>query len=675
MASALSLFRVLATASCLSLVDLPAVAAGAVGDLAESVEAVVAASQQLTVPKVIELLEIYQKLHREDVAKALLEEIRRRDAANPVLALPAMGAEAPAVGTSQKAQEPAAVPADAASPAGAQAVAGNEQDAVVDQAAAALQGEGDPAAALEIAETALRNSPAHEGAICLKYEALAKAGRNPEAIAFLQLQQANFAGKTFPWANDLADALEDSGRGAEAEQLYKQVAGDPNATADARKEASENLVRIEKEHRLKEVDRFVETEQPKLARPLVDGLAIDYPADPDVRLRQARVLLLEGSNAPAVEVLQDLKKLTLKAGTPFPGQIDLAQAYSRMERLSDANLAYHEILTTKGYDPADLAAARAAAQALQPSVAAALEPSVEFLKVQEGTAFRQAVLARTKLGNPWRAWAWSRHDDISLTDRQWLKSDQADRFEGGAALEFRPGNGFAAAAGVGGHEDGIMVLGSVNFQGTLGRAGIDAAFAERASDSLALELLNGRQNRVTLSLQNASGGWVDLMAAFYVRQLEIDGNKLGEGHGLRVEATHPLIKGNDKGSAEWRIGYAGEYHSFKATGGSIGLLEKYASGKLAGTEVNDLADPEVNVHGFVTSLEGHWGEDFDWSLSAGVSYDFEGAGTEISARAGVQWQLTPSLALSGAVSYNSSGRAANTNGDVWLASLSLIYHF
>jgi soluble lytic murein transglycosylase len=138
---------------------------------------------------------------------------------------------------------------------------------------------------------------------------------------------------------DRARLLAAQRRGAEARQLLRAVAGDPAAAAEARLAAARLLGEaagpLSVAEELARADAFEAAKRPGLAaRSIRLAIAAGASDDPELRLRQGRLLFEERDFGPARTVLQDAA-----ARLPDPARAAEAELYAARARLRGGDRA------------------------------------------------------------------------------------------------------------------------------------------------------------------------------------------------------------------------------------------------------------------------------------------------------------------------------------------------
>jgi len=179
----------------------------------------------------------------------------------------------------------------------------------------------------------------------------------PAAAASLltNLKTSKYPGVIFPWQDDLAYALHDAGKAAEAKAAFEEILRLPGYPAPSREEARKALNQLLIESLAKAGDSALKQKESAHALQLAEQLLAISPGDPDAVALKANAYTAAGQPRRAVDYL-----LSLKTGTTgaFPHQLTLASAYQDARMFGDARAAYQAIIS----DPAALPALQAEAR-------------------------------------------------------------------------------------------------------------------------------------------------------------------------------------------------------------------------------------------------------------------------------------------------------------------------
>jgi hypothetical protein len=582
-----------------------------------------------------------------------------------------------------------------------------------------------------------QTAPAPEPAAILKARKLQSEGNAAQAVAEIQaFQAAQPKNAPFAYQMDLASALDDAGRTAEAAEAYRKIANDPQVAAAERADAAKRLAEIKQDGALQEADAALDKGDVATARTL---LRRADPDNPERKLLEGRILLASG-NATAAE--QAFQKLSLDSALPPDVRKDAAAAQkeARVERLlgegenamrHDRTLALSisEELYQLAPQRSDVVAFRAQAllkngksssavnllethgknttdddshalllaEALEKCgslrrAAAAYRTAAEKsgLSPQEAASLLDAADTLAAFGSPrlaadWRfvdaaEGQWSAlhadaqtgilesglrftfegtWDNISLEQSAFSSQARSDLAEGAVSAFFHGSRQLFAKAGVSGHADGVgfsVAAGRLPLAGP----GVQLRYdhAQRATDSLALRALNGRQNKVSASVQ-ADLSAVAIDASLYWREIDIDGHDVGDGWGFELSLSRQLLE-ETASLPGLSLAYLGEFSDFnrrtsRGTLSAIGLADDGDAEAMA-----ELVDHRINRHELQLSVQRHWTQAVRTVVSGAAGREFEDEETVWRAAFLLEMRLSPSSRLLLEAEYDSSGQARNS---------------
>ena len=179
--------------------------------------------------------------------------------------------------------------------------------------------------------------------------------RQPAEAARLltELKQARFQNRMFPWQDDLAYALYDSGQIPLAKAAFQETLTTSGYSDASRNEAQKALRVILIDALSKAGDEALGRKESTQALKLADQLLAATPGDPDAIALKAGAYSAGGRPQKAIDYLLGFKK-TAPAGR-FVHQMALAGAYHDARMFDHARTAYQVILTDPASPPADLA--------------------------------------------------------------------------------------------------------------------------------------------------------------------------------------------------------------------------------------------------------------------------------------------------------------------------------
>ncbi len=476
-----------------------------------------------------------------------------------------------------------------------------------------------------------------------------------------------------------AEALRALGRNAEAEREFAAVAYNTDASLDDRLDARRAYNEGRVDRLLEAGDAALTARNRKEVARIADALVSLDPTSPDVLAFRGQALTLNNRPQDAINLLEKARRQNnAKGQAHFEALPALATAYEAVGRFEDAERAWREASNDRAFDFASIHGAREKADELRRLVRGGSDLQATITDQSEG---RWTTLESTthsplldcggqvsvRLSGDWISLADAavRGGDDFLFDaevayRQWLR------------------NGYAFELGAGATSGGDPL-----FHAEFGRtwpSGISWAarfdFNERATDSLALRSLDGRQHRVSLSASGDITSRLSFDATVYWRQLEIDGERLGSGFGAYGSVNFIAAEETVR-RPEVVVSYVGEYSQVDIDGGGArALTQRFGKdGVTPGDFAGDLVDETFHRHGVQLTLTKHFNDRLTATMSGGVSYDFEQKDTVLRAGAGLSYRVNDRVHLNAGAEYESSGRAGNSDDSVITATAGVTIQF
>jgi hypothetical protein len=214
----------------------------------------------------------------------------------------------------------------------------------------------------------------------------------------------------------------------------------------------------------------------------------------------------------------------------------------------------------------------------------------------------------------------------------------------------------------------------------------------RATDSLALQALDGREDRISASISGPVNDNLILSANAYYSWTTVGGDKLGEAYGFELGADY-ILQMETLARPELAVSYFGEYRKFQhaSTVPSIAQQEvrraelvnrevaartnNLISGDPTKDVLNTLADPETNRHGALFRIGKHFGDSWDTYAQGGVFYAFDDESLEFLGAIGAEYWITPTSMFFTELRYTTTGKGASTGGGVFEANLGAMVSF
>ncbi len=520
---------------------------------------------------------------------------------------------------------------------------------------------------------------------------LSKLGKTDEALALLRKQQqtAKEQGKLFTEADSLADVYASRKEYSNARATLLAIISDSRYDEQAKADARLQLTNIQVSEKLEDGYAALRDSKRTQAKRVLEEVRQFAPNSPDVAVFSAEVDLAYQRPEQALEQLSRYKAKA-PANEPFMGQNSYAGALAQTGQWQSAMDEYQQVLTNPGYSALDRFEATWMSRGLLTYVRPFLQTSTRFVTEEEGSLLSTDWQYMTAWKSDWRFGAFTRADSSSVKGESAFAGLDGDRVEGGAVAQRLFSHGYFAEATVGASGDGALYsarFGKMAFQRLNWSVGWDGN--ARATDSLALQALDGRENRLGASLYGPLSERVVISAQTYYNWTEIDGENLGNGFGLELGADY-ILQSETPTRPELTAGYVGEYRKFRhsstiPSAADIEIRravepEKKQKNKLfTGDETTDilntLADPETNRHGTQFTISKHLGDSVNAFSQAGLYYAFDDESVEFTGSLGAEFWITPHSMLFTEFRYNTSGMGVSSGEGVFEANVGGTFSF
>ena len=517
-----------------------------------------------------------------------------------------------------------------------------------------------------------------------KAHELSIAGNHGDALAIIEDLKSSHKGGNFPYENDLGDIMFASGDLDAAEASYKKVANSPGYDSKKRSVARAGLRDVAKGRKLREAHVALREKRPDEAMAIAEELeGGGWNDDADVKLLRAEVMVAQGRYMEAIDGLSTLKAKSYQ-GKPFPGQSGLASAYHQSNQLHMAAGAYAEILKGK-YLPLEQEEAAIELRDINREIYGSIAFDVGYITEEEGDTLHSSVVLKSPIyKNGLRYWAFARHDHLELSGDTSLKDESGERFEGGFAIEKFINEHLSVGAYIGGSEsdngdsDQILFGGSVSKRVGKAKVGAEFAYNERTFDSVALQVLDGRQHRAQLNFETPIGDRLYADGFVYYRQVDALGDEIGDGWGGQLDLLYTIREAH-KNRPALRVGYAGEYHKFNSNPLDAGRVGPFLKSGISAGEArglgNDLVEEEINLHGLKVVVEGRMNDKLSYYVSGALQYDFFDDEIQYSAGTGVEYYINDRVRLTSGLEYYSAGQTSSSDAGVVVGTIGLSITF
>lgn len=187
--------------------------------------------------------------------------------------------------------------------------------------------------------------------VAIQGNALTTDGRADAAVKLLEtLRTSQFAGKPFPYLDDLAYAYSEAGRFDDAIAAYEKITVEAGQSSESRAEAQKILPSLRVRKRLDGLRRQAGSDMDKLVE-LSAKAWREMPDDYDVTAFRIETLDRARRYNEAVTMLEAMKRKSGGAAA-WPWQPTLAYAYFGARRHEEAISAFREIQKSNAFDQA-----------------------------------------------------------------------------------------------------------------------------------------------------------------------------------------------------------------------------------------------------------------------------------------------------------------------------------
>ncbi len=375
--------------------------------------------------------------------------------------------------------------------------------------------------------------------------------------------------------------------------------------------------------------------------------------------------------AGANQVLGHLKPAQF-AGRRYPYETDLAAAAYAAGDWYRAMLSYQELLRHHALGDDLRAEVRQVLDGLYREHLPRVEATMSELRLARARVERYGALNAQHLSD--RHWLELRvnRDVVTLEAAPGLRATRAGRAEAAATLTTTYDRRWRTDVSVGAGREGLLAGGRVRLSFAKDRdLTFEAAWNERATDSLAFEAIDGRQHRAALVLNWLIEADLAFVARGQVRELNAGGDRLGRGAGLDLNLDQTIWRQGPRIVA----GYRGSLATFSATDPAsidstiVAPIADPAGGRPAreGLLAN-LISRRINRHGLGLLATDHLADAWAYRLTAGVDYDFELESTGWSAGLGLSFFPRKSIEISLEAGHTTSAGASNAGTAATLLS-------
>jgi hypothetical protein len=536
--------------------------------------------------------------------------------------------------------------------------------------------------AIEVLDRVEHDFPPCDEITSYKAAVLARTDHADEALALLESRKnaAAAGGKVFQLQDSVADVHLVRHDFAKARAAYDEVLRKPNVEPLLRLMATKGMESVKKEETIFNGYINLQWGQNKQASAKLEEVRRAAPADADVKLYGADVLIATGREQEAIAELEDLKNTRFSGGS-FPGESQLGLAHYRLGELEAAYAAYSIAAEDQAYsqqEKLDLLEAVRSKRELLALTSNNLGVEGHFLSETEGESFILEQSYESRWWHEFRAILKAREFFLKTNASSIIGAKDVTHEEGLLSLQRKfKKNWFAEVTG-GASEKGDFIYGARFGQFFNSAFGWSLGYTgnARATDSLPLQSLNGRADKINLDIAARIAPRINTNFSALYQWVSQDGQRLGRGHTLNGSVDVTLVTETVR-RPEISAGWFGSYSRYNTANADPALKSKvdtFMNGNagLQGAPVNGLdalLDPRSHREGLQVTLRKHFGKETDVYLQAGFYYELDDRKLNGIGALGVQHYIGDSALLFAELRYDTSGRGGSTGGGVWEANM------
>lgn len=438
---------------------------------------------------------------------------------------------------------------------------------------------------------------------------------------------------------------------------------------------------------------YARLNKPKIAERLAKGILAETPADRQTllvlasmyveqrdaaaTLRTARTFLahypgdhqglyflgaghyLAKEYAEANRILGELKRMRF-VGRKYPYETDLAASAYAAGDWFRAMLSYQELLRHHDLGDELRSEVRIVLDGIYREHLPRVDVTAAQVRLDLAHLWRYGASHGRHLSD--RHWLEQRYarETVSLETAPGLRATRATRSEASANLTSVYDGEWRTDAWVGGSGEGFFGGGRLQHQFARQREiALEFAGNVRATDSLTLEALDGRQHHALLAVNWLLEADFALSLRGNVRQLRLAGQDFGRGHGIDITVDQTIWRQGPRVTAGYR-GTVARFSLRNIDPNTPVPIADPAGGPAARDAVlANLVSRRINRHGAGFLVTDNLADAWVYRLTAGVDYDFELATTAWNGALALTFFPRKSIELTAEAGYTSSASASN----------------
>lgn len=417
----------------------------------------------------------------------------------------------------------------------------------------------------------------------------------------------------------------------------------------------------DKESLLVLASMFLERQDPVYTQKLARKVLASFPDDHQGLFFLAASYQLMGRHQEAESIFSDLEKKQFKK-KEFPYKIDFASSAYQAGDWRKAMRAYQSILDDAQISPQLHQEARRVLDELYRTNLPQTLLQWDWTEFANGAITRSSAEYQYPLTNRHRLYVDWKYDYLSLDAEPGNAGTYDDRVQGVISLETFHNPDWRTKIGIGGSESGPVVKArATHILEKQRECFITLDYNERALDSLSLELLDGREDKISFGLDYLLTQDTTLRWEGNLRQVHIDDQLYGHGFGFDLAVDHILLRR----PFDFIIGYEANVMLFShLETNDTSLVDPIAlPGALPSQSrslLENLVSSEINRHTMNFTIRGEFTRQWHYEISANAGYSFENEQEVYGFRFHTHYFFTKSVELRLDAGYDSSGSDSNS---------------
>ena len=409
------------------------------------------------------------------------------------------------------------------------------------------------------------------------------------------------------------------------------------------------------------VSFYVERKDAPRALKNARALVQFYPDDAQAHFQLAMAFKVDGQHRAAKEVLTKLK-LEKFQSRHFPYEAELASAALQSGDWPQAVRSYQETLENPKLRPEERSEARNQLEELYRTHLPQLFLKETFTHSKSGLIFRSLLDWSQPLAARHRLRLELERDDLKLNEADLLRPQRTYRYDALAGVEsdFRRWRtklfgGFGDEGAVYG-ADLTRVLGqdedlTLAFHGN-----------QRATDSLLLEVLHGREDELSLLWNARFYPDIEANVKLRGRRVVVDGETLGYGYGVDLNLERVVLED----VPQLHLGYRGLITGYSQSSDNIRLVAGVAAPGTTDLErlglLENLVSP-INLHGLYLAWHQAINPAWTWHAVVGSDYSFTRSSFGHSFEAGVSYAPSRRTEITFGGGYSTSASTSDQDSE------------